>query len=201
MSSVFPSINRARAAKTAFFFQDRPGFLAQLRRELTNADKSCCRDGVVGYVRLNVFSDIAWERMLNLGSYPHLRFYDYTKSMPRALAQIGSDVYRLAYSINEESDDAAVAGLLAAGGIASMVLSVRYVNAGNLDPTPESVTVAGAQFVVIDGDKHDNRFTQPPGTVAGLRLKGSLKMRATAVASGFARPVTLTVGGQATTAA
>ncbi len=100
------------------------------------------------------------------------------------------------YSYNEESGPSAVARLLDSGGTASLVLAIRYVNAGNQDPAPRRVMIGSQYFPATDGDRHDNRFRQTPGTVAVLRLKGSRAMRAAAMESGFARPVALTIRGR-----
>jgi hypothetical protein len=196
LSSVFPTVHAARVAKTQFFFADRRAFLAQLVRELGNKDRLCRNAGIRGYVRLNTFSDIPYERMIDLAQFRALRFYDYTKDIRRAAAQIRSRTYRLCYSYNEESDPREVAQLLKSGGTASLVLAIRYVHAQNQDPAPRRVMIGSQYFPATDGDRHDNRFRQLPGTVAVLRLKGSRAMREAALESGFARPVALTVRGR-----
>ena len=39
---------------------------------------------------------------------------------------------------------------------------------------------------VIDGDKHDRRFEDKQGRIIGLKLKGTNKVKALAIESGFA---------------
>ena len=67
------SIQRARIQKTRFWFSDRPGFLALLTRDLEKVQRLAHRHGKLAAVRLNVFSDIPWER------FRDLQLYDYSK--------------------------------------------------------------------------------------------------------------------------
>jgi hypothetical protein len=183
---------QARIKKTRRFFEDRQGFLTQLRRELANADKWCARRGVIGRVRLNTFSDVAWEHMLNLTLYPHLRFYDYTKNYNRAMrvAQTDDSVYRLCYSVNEDTTEEMIRDLLNAGGTVAVVFGdVKYVNFSNKGSLPD--TWHG--YRVVDGDEHDDRFDDPRRVVVGLRLKGTRRMRQAALDAGFARSTMTTL--------
>lgn len=191
-AGTFPAIMQARIKKTRRFFEDRQGFLAQLRRELANADRWCSRKGVVGRVRLNTFSDIAWEHMLDLTEYKNLRFYDYTKNHVRAMrvAQTWGSVYRLCYSVNESTTDAMISDLLNAGGTVAVVFGdIKYVNFANKGRLPQ--TWRG--YTVVDGDEHDDRYGDSYGVVVGLRLKGTRLMRQAAMDTGFARSAMTTL--------
>lgn len=201
---VFPRIMQARIRKTQWFFKDRAGFLAQLNKELSSANEKCRKNNVIGLVRLNTFSDISWEHIIDLGQFTNLRFYDYTKNIKRAEDSVRSDVryvhpdgtpyYRLCYSINENTDLERAKALLRAGGTVAVVFGdIKYRNGKNKgDMHPQYWG-----FPVVDGDATDDRFNDPRGCVVGLRLKGTNNMRKVAVDSGFARTtsVQLTVRG------
>ena len=91
-----------RKNKTDFYHADRAAFIAQLKRELTNFWKLCSRNNVRGYVRLNTFSDIQWERRENGSipqSFPELTLYDYTKLASR-LDRV-PDNYKLMFSYSD----------------------------------------------------------------------------------------------------
>lgn len=188
LASVFGTVMAARIRKTRAFFSRRAEFVSRVERELGNAVKWLEKRGhAAGVVRLNTFSDIGWEGILNLGSFRTLRFYDYTKSMKRAMAAAAGtglyDNYRLCYSVNEHSDMEQVKALLRAGGTAAVVLDVRYVNKDNKDEMPTSFM----GFPMIDGDAKDDRSSDPRGCFVGLRLKGTKAKRADAIRCGFAR--------------
>ena len=59
---VFSNVKAGRQRKSDWWHSDRAGFLEQLRKELRNFDKLCKRRGVKAAVRLNVLSDIPWEK-------------------------------------------------------------------------------------------------------------------------------------------
>lgn len=196
LSSVFANIMEARIRKTREFFADRRGFLAQLDRELSHASHHQRKLGQLAYVRLNAYSDIAWESMLPLADYPGLRFYDYTKIRSRAIASAsrarafidhkGRQIYRLCYSDSERDALPSTLSVIDAGGTVAVVLSdIQYVpSAGIVGKMPKAYL--GRKL--IDGDRHDNRFRDPPGVFVGLRLKGNKAERAHARETGFAVP-------------
>ena len=190
LAAVFGSVQAARIRKTRAFFQRRSEFVSRTITELNNAYRWCRKHDRQGVVRLNTFSDVAWEHLICLDEFQdRLRFYDYTKSIQRAMnAASGKplyDNYRLCYSVNESSNMDAVLDLLRAGGTAAVVLNVRYVNGNNKDPMP--ATYMG--FPLIDGDATDDRSMDPRGCFVGLRLKGTRAKRQAALDAGFARRI------------
>ena len=80
---VFPKVREARQTKAQFFHDDQAAFLDQLHRELNNFAKLCRRNGERGAVRLNVFSDVCWERYGIPQAHPDLLFVDYCKQVAR----------------------------------------------------------------------------------------------------------------------
>jgi hypothetical protein len=80
MARVFPKINQSRQRKTDWYHSDQGAFLEQLRKELRLHQKNCEKKGIKPAVRLNVLSDIAWEKHGIPQEFPDIFFYDYTKN-------------------------------------------------------------------------------------------------------------------------
>ena len=92
----FDNVAQGRQRKTDYWHDDRVGFLDQLKRELRNFETLCTRTDVRPVVRLNVLSDIQWERHDIPQEFPAIKFYDYTKLAQR-LDKTPSN-YRLMFS-------------------------------------------------------------------------------------------------------
>jgi len=156
----FDNVANARRAKTEYWHNDQAGFLAQLRKELSNFDKLCKRQGVRGVVRLNTISDIAWENYEIPQSFPDLKFYDYTKRVKR----IGKTPtnYGLMFSYS---------------GAQSYKKQVEQMPSGY----PMAVVFRDSlptHFMgrpVIDGDKSDLDNLRSGHSVVGLLAKGKAK--------------------------
>lgn len=178
---VFQSVKAYRLAKTLALFQDKEWFGAQLKWELGRlAARTAHRRGKAKIsVRLNVVSDVAWEREFPglLDGAPQLRFLDYTKLPARMRRFLGGDLppnYHLTFS-RSERNDAECRRVLAAGGNVAAVF----------ERLPESLW----GYPVIDGDQHDLRFLDPSPVVVGLVPKGTAR----ADVSGFVGRLALTV--------
>tara|TARA_E500000081_G_scaffold154806_1_gene192977 strand:- start:1259 stop:1951 length:693 start_codon:yes stop_codon:yes gene_type:complete len=102
MARVFPKINEARKRKTQWYHDDREAFLTQLRKEIRLHEKNCIKKGVKPAVRLNVLSDVAWEKHGIPQEFPNVFFYDYTKNVHR----LGKtpDNYKLIFSYSGAKD-------------------------------------------------------------------------------------------------
>jgi hypothetical protein len=157
---AFKNVATARQNKTDFYLSDRPGFLAQLRAELTNFDKLCTKQKVKGWVRLNTISDIDYENHGIPQAFPALNFYDYTKRVDR-LGRTPSN-YQLIFSY-----------------------SGRKQYQKSVDKRPRHVPMAVVfrnelpQYwngqLVIDGDLSDIVNVKAGGVIVGLRAKGKAK--------------------------
>lgn len=79
----FDNVKKARQAKTDWFHADTKGFLEQLNKELENFEALCRKKKVKAVVRLNVLSDIEWEKLGVPQRHPNITFYDYTKLAAR----------------------------------------------------------------------------------------------------------------------
>lgn len=187
--SVMPNVRDSRDDKTRRLFTDRKGFLADLHGDLYALERKAKRQQLIPAVRLNVASDIKWERIdpTIFGLHPTIEFYDYTKYTDRT----PPENYTLTYSFNEKSDIDQVHAVLERGGNVAVVFDTYY-SAKRKDPLPEF----WAGYEVIDGDIHDLRLhsLDGHGRIIGLRSKGGKKIRAAGVASGFVQ-VTTSLGG------
>lgn len=147
------SVQWGRIARTLWFFEDRKTFLDRLMLEIDRNQEAA--------IRLNVFSDIMWERIAPeiFTTFPKVQFYDYTKHFKRMFKERPPN-YHLTYSLSEENEEQA-RQVLQAGFNISAVLKCS------------SGTLWG--YDVIDGDEHDLRFLDPTPCIVGLAAKGTLR--------------------------
>ena len=151
------NVINGRQGKAAWFKDDQTAFLEQLNKELQSFAATCKRQGVKPAVRLNVISDIQWEKLGVPQLHPDIIFYDYTK-----LGKTPAN-YRLMFSYS---------------GAPAYQNQVKQAVKTDV---PMSVVFRGplpAQFMgrpVIDGDISDldNLFAGP--VIVGLRAKGKAK--------------------------
>ena len=170
-------VHVARHARTILLFEHKEQFKEQLIKEITTQQIRARRLGAILAVRLNVLSDIEWETVfpelweifrtetfmreeLKKLGYPHtdVIFYDYAKNPFRK----STPNYPLTFSRNEINHDI----MLQSNGNLAVVFNVKKGQ-----PLPK--TFKGRQ--VIDGDLHDNRFSDPQNIIVGLRAKGNAK--------------------------
>ena len=160
----FPNVKAARIAKAQFFNNNQSNFLLQLQKEITAGVKKAAKLGQKFAVRLNVVSDVAWERLGIFEKFPMVQFYDYTKSPFRALQFAAGKMpanYHLTFSRSESNADA-VQNVLNAGG------NVAVVFRGALPAVWQGKKV-------VDGDKSDLRFLDESNVIVGLVQKGLAK--------------------------
>lgn len=185
----------ARILRTLWFQKNREGFMFKLIEEILKAKQFAAAKGVDLAIRLNVFSDIVWERQrvqleplkvamlqqLEPGFedrlpptkkggvpltdlfrlFPEVQFYDYTKIPHRMAASWHLPPnYHLTFSRCEDNDHL-IPDILDAGGTVTVVI----------DPP----TNTSPWHQVIDGDEHDLRYLDPPGSIIVLKPKGSLQ--------------------------
>ncbi len=157
---MFKKINEARIRKTRMYFEERAEFMALLRADIRKAMKQAEKLRLRLVIRLNVFSDIPWEETGIIQEFPTVQFMDYT-AIPKRFFKTLPANYHLTFS-RKENNDLAVTQVLAAGG------NVAVVFRGGLPATWNG-------YRVVDGDVHDNRFTDPKNCVIGLKDKGDGK--------------------------
>jgi hypothetical protein len=162
---VYPDIAVARIAKTIAFFEQREAFLALLRWELERKVILGQRDGFIPAVRLNLVSDILWERIAPwiFYDFPGIRLYDYTKHVNRMLDFCAGKLpcnYHLTFS-RSECNQADCLRVLVAGGNVAVVFSSKDLPA------------KWHGYTVVNGDETDLRFSDPRNVVVGLYAKGT----------------------------
>lgn len=170
----YHKVQRSRAIKTGFAAKHPEDFLSLLIEELERTS----RKEPDAAVRLNTFSDVAWERVLPSGVFHLLAFYDYTKGGIKRF-RAGKEVgYKLVLSVSERTNLASMDSWLAEGATAAVVFSQRK---------GEDLPATFRGHPVIDGDLTDDRLIDPPGSIVGLRAKGRLNYKANKEARGFVR--------------
>ena len=167
------SVQRARIKKTLFFFKDKQGFLAELWAEVAKSIKSAARKNMTPCFRLNLTSDLPWEKIKFNGqsvmeAFPNVQFYDYCKSPERMTKFVNGEMpknYHLTFSRSETNGALALAFLRSGGNVAMVFRKSR------------PATYYGHE--VIDGDETDLRFLDGSGKIIGLKEKGLAKKDAT----------------------
>lgn len=164
---AMPGSMRARLNRTFMYLRQRDKFYAQLGKEIDAHVRRCRRKGMRPAIRPNGAQDLrglgAWVARYCATKYgTEVAVYDYTKIAPSQI-----DGYHLTYSHSERPESLRVSlDWLSRGGSVAVVFAVRKGH-----PLPES----WHGYPVIDGDKSDARFLDAPGSVVGLRIKGSFK--------------------------
>lgn len=142
------------------WYLDRSLFLELLAAELFNLNARAIKSGATVAVRLNVTSDIRWERYVNTADYNALTFYDYTKASPAARADRSAN-YDLTFSVTRRwsVDDIRAAS---SNGHRMAVVVPTATDA-------DAPTLAGVP--AVNGDHTDERFADPAGVAVLLRIK------------------------------
>jgi len=163
------SVQKARVKKTLFFFKDKQNFLAELWVEVAKSIKSAARKGMTPCFRLNLTSDLPWEKIKFNGqsvmeAFPSVQFYDYCKSPERMTKFLNGEMpanYHLTFS-RSESNGALALAFLKSGGNVAMVFR-------------KSLPASYFGHEVVDGDETDLRFLDGTGKIIGLKEKGLAK--------------------------
>lgn len=177
-------VQEARIWRTNLFFSDKVSYVDRFRHEISLLVKRAKRMNLPLCIRPNATSDLSWETLKGsdgltiFEAFPQVQFYDYTKHHKRALAFINGDMpenYHLTFSRDERGASEAFAKVfLAMGGTVALCLRLK-----KKAPVPKS----WHGFPCVDGDIHDLRFQDAPGSVVVLRPKGSKALKA--LDSGF----------------
>lgn len=158
-------VQEARAARTAFLYKYPFQFLVLLQEEIRKAETRSAKADKQLYMRLNTFSDIAWEQLVPwlFDRFPDVQFYDYTKRW----ARVGNTPanYALAGSVSEKTTTEQIAS---APGPLAVVFPL----------TPSQAMPSSWYGIpVVDADKSDRWMVEHQGqwVIGGLRAKGSLR--------------------------
>jgi len=166
-------IQEARIRKTAFFFEERAGFMEWLVADIKLAIKQSAKKGLIPVFRLNGTSDLSWEKYEVIrdgklyrnifAAFPDVQFYDYTKVLGRKISDIKN--YHLTFSA-ADGNDADVMKAIQQNYNVATVFGIKKTL-----PMPESYN----GLPVFNGDESDLRFLDPKGVVVGLYAKGKAK--------------------------
>jgi len=158
LAAVYKSVNIARQKKSDFFHNDKAAFFEQLRRELFNLEKRAKKQGLKPAARLNVLSDIPYEKSGIIEEYPNIHFVDYTKNASR-LGKTPKN-YHLIFSYSgapafQKSNQKAF--------LTDSPIAVVF---------SKSLPLEFNGRVVIDGDNSDIFNASQRGRIVGLIAKG-----------------------------
>jgi hypothetical protein len=174
---------RKRLGVYVLFFVARDWFLDKLIREIRSFGAGLPA-GEIGGVRLNMFSDIAWERYGIIDALPpNVVAYDYTKNPKRAAAQ----PYDLTYSYDGTIESEHYARTLLARGInVAVVFHENLKTVCGKASAKQRLPKRFLGFEVIDGTLSDWRPDDPKGKAVGLKLKArTFERRQDAIDTGF----------------
>ena len=157
---VFSNVQAARLNKSRYFIENRTEFLNQLNQEISNAAKLGLRKSQPVAVRLNVLSDLPWQKLIDMDAYPDIQFYDYTPNLARMVQFLNGELpknYHLTFSRKEDNQHKVVAVAKSGGNVAAVFSKLPQKYLGN---------------PVVDGDLSDLRFLDPKNVIVGLKAKG-----------------------------
>ena len=145
-----------------------------LRGEISALIRNAKRRGLRPVVRLNGTSDMAWEKLAPdlFTQFPTVTFYDYSKSIRRAVAFAKGELprnYHLTFSYSENNSAAAGIALAAGVNVAAVADGVKI---GKRFALP-GMTEARPTF---SADRHDLRFLDRKGKDGRGRI-GILKAK------------------------
>lgn len=161
------TVQKARIAKTRLFFEKRGEFLTMLESELSKAEVRGKKNEKKIAVRLNVLSDIMWEKVAPhlFTKFKDIQFYDYTKHANRMFDWCEGKLptnYHLTFSRSETNQNECLK-VLNYGGNVTVVFDNKNL--------PKTWHV----HKVINGDETDLRFLDKKNVVVGLYVKGKGK--------------------------
>ncbi len=167
-----PSVRKARLARARLWKRDPERVIDRLYGEIPALNRKARQIGLKLAVRLNVFSDIAWEgRAYLMRDNPDVQFYDYTKSFERFQRSLTDPAwptnYDLTFSCNEDRglDSKALQEMLRHGGRCTIVTREQGSDVFDWPAKMEPRKI-------VDGDEHDLTFLHPKGSIIVLAAKG-----------------------------
>jgi hypothetical protein len=168
---AFNSTQRARAAKTQFFYENQRAFMLTMCADIWSHKRKAEKLGLIPLVRPNGTSDIPFENILIDGKtifqlFAGVQFYDYTKHPSRNLEGKTAGNYDLTYSFSAITPK--VISIKGLTNTANQRTAVVFQNRADIPETFRGWTV-------IDGDDTDVRHIEPAGVVVALYAKGKAR--------------------------
>lgn len=155
----------AKVRRTQLFNNRRAEFLSALARDVERLQIIADKEGLRPVLRLNGTSDVLWERVYPEWENLRVQRMDYTK-IPLAVRHT-DPAYHLTYSYMGPQDAERAVGYLAAGHSVAAVVPATIKDA--LLSRPDH------RWPLVDGDEHDLRFLDPPGSLVLLKPKGHIR--------------------------
>jgi len=152
------STQEARLRRTLLYWEARADFYGRVERDITRLMKRTAKNGILPCVRLNGTSDIPTIAIRMAEKFESVRFYDYTAVFKTLVTDLPEN-YHLTFSRKEDNEKKCFKAL-------DLGFNVSVV----FDKLPESMEFWG--LPVIDGTKHDLRFTDPTPCIVGLKASG-----------------------------
>ena len=169
---AFSNVQKARIAKTNYYFEDRAGFMANLVLDIKLLAKKAAARGLVPLVRLNGTSDIKFENVPLtvdgqdypniMAVFPDIQFYDYTKIANRENLPAN---YDLTFSY---SGVPAYQKYVKQAIIKGMRVAVVF-------RTRAAIPKSFLGLNCVDGDDSDIRHIDPAGVIVALYAKGKAR--------------------------
>jgi len=169
---AFNSVQKARQAKTDFWYANQRAFLLSICADIWRLHRSAALINQKLLVRPNGTSDIPWENYPIIDGktifqlFPDVQFYDYTKHPSRNLEGKTPGNYDLTYSFsNITPKPISIKGLTNKNNSRVAVVFQRK----------EDIPTSFRAWEVIDGDDTDVRHIEPKNVVVALYAKGKAK--------------------------
>lgn len=165
----FKNKNKARFARTRFYFEHRNEFFILLYAEIAAFEAKCAKLGLKPAIRLNGTSDIIWERAAGwiFETFPTIQFYDYSKIVKRFRPGWVMPVnYDLTLS-RSETNEAEILDVLATNPTARVAV---VFDTKRTKPLPTDWN----GYAVGNADEDDLRFLDS-ARIAGLHAKGDAR--------------------------
>ena len=143
------SVQEARIRKTKMFYEGKANFLHFLNKDIYAAKRKAKREGLQPCFRLNLTSDISWERYGIIQSNPDVQFYDYTKNHVRAIKFANKELpenYHLTFSRSENHKISFIQSMVNLGTNVAVVFDKDLQQNGG---------GGWEDMITINGDKHD----------------------------------------------
>jgi hypothetical protein len=179
----YPEPSLKRKVLVTQYFTEHPEHAARLlSKEISENEKWSDKNGMRSGVRLNVTSDIPYEKMMPEHFWKRhaaTQFYDYTKNAKNTRNLPANYFKGLSHTGtgHDESNDKQAIEELNRGGVVAMVYQ-----RGKKIPNPTHVedVQTGKRWRIVNGDDDDNLFDRhanagipkTEGVVSGLKLKG-----------------------------
>jgi hypothetical protein len=169
---AFDSVQKARAAKTRFFYDHRDAFMLSMCADIFSIVRKAKRKGMIPLIRPNGTSDIPFENIPVVDGktifqlFPDVQFYDYTKHPSRNLEGKTNKNYDLSYSYSGITPKPIVFKALANKHNKRMAV---------VFDKQENIPSMFLDRDVIDGDNTDVRHIEPDNVIVALYAKGKAR--------------------------